>query len=55
MSTDTLTADHVMPLIESIQVKSLDLDYHYEPIKDDKDKGRSAGSAFELDGVLLWS
>ncbi|KAG5765872.1 hypothetical protein H9Q72_006076 [Fusarium xylarioides] len=52
-SADTSTADHVMPLIESIQVKSLDLAYHYEPVKDGDDKGKSVGSAFELEGILL--
>ncbi|QGI71151.1 hypothetical protein CEK26_003488 [Fusarium fujikuroi] len=52
-SKDTSTADHVMPLIESIQVKSLDLAYHYESVKDGEDKGKSVGSAFELEGILL--
>ncbi|KLO97396.1 uncharacterized protein LW93_3374 [Fusarium fujikuroi] len=52
-SKDTSTADHVMPLIESIQVKSLDLAYHYESAKDGEDKGKSVGSAFELEGILL--
>ncbi|CVL11755.1 hypothetical protein FPRO06_13055 [Fusarium proliferatum] len=52
-SKDTSTADHVMPLIESIQVKSLNLSYHYQPVKDGEDKGKSVGSAFELEGILL--
>ncbi|KAH7006886.1 hypothetical protein EDB80DRAFT_842092 [Ilyonectria destructans] len=47
------TADHVMPLIESIQVQSLDLEYHYATRKNDKGDDETVGSAFKFQGVLL--
>ncbi|KAM0188806.1 hypothetical protein ACHAPI_010415 [Fusarium lateritium] len=52
-------ADHVMPLIESIAVQSLDLTYHYAPVEvepsEEKEKKvtKVMGSQFEFNGVLL--
>ncbi|KAG5661276.1 hypothetical protein KAF25_005398, partial [Fusarium avenaceum] len=52
-------ADHVMPLIESIAVQSLNLTYHYAPVEVKPIEGKEEkvtnvmGSQFELKGILV--
>lgn len=52
-------ADHVMPLIESIAVQSLDLTYHYAPVEVEPIEGKEEkvtkvmGSQFEFKGILV--
>ncbi|KAF7559939.1 hypothetical protein G7046_g4213 [Stylonectria norvegica] len=50
---DSASADHVMPLIESIEIKRLDLVYKYTGKTEGADAGKSVGSYFVFEGVLL--
>lgn len=45
---DSSSAKHVMPLIDSIAINNMTLDYEYGPVE-----GKSVGSYFKISGVLL--
>jgi hypothetical protein len=49
---DSVSAEHVLPLIDSIALDHLNLHYKYENIRSD---GKSVGSWFHITGMLLIS
>ncbi|KAK5996411.1 hypothetical protein PT974_01745 [Cladobotryum mycophilum] len=45
--------DHIAPLIESIVIDKLSVEYKYTPASDGPNKGKSKGSSFTIQGDLL--
>lgn len=50
---DTDSQSHVAPLLESIAIDTLSVEYKYKGIPEGPDKGKSAGSEFTIQGDLL--
>lgn len=50
---DQSSAEHVMPLIDSIEIANMQLEYRYTAQTSGPQKGKSVGSYFKFEGVLL--
>ncbi|RWA09800.1 hypothetical protein EKO27_g5282 [Xylaria grammica] len=50
---DPDSTDHVMPLIDSLAIANMSLDYKYTGQIQGEQKGRSVGTYFSFDGLLL--
>lgn len=50
---DPSSVNHVVPLIDSLAIASMELKYQYTSAKSGQDAGKSVGSYFKFEGLLL--